>query len=597
MISYYKYTSGTEFTYGSGTPYKGVFNVIGDTAYTGAFYTSTSQKLEPVNNALSKCFLKQIDFNYSATENVESTLSKIDIYPRSILTPELLNNTIDVLNSNNAKLFATSVTINDSYFNQESRDYADISFSTRLTALNTAPVSIKNINISSSIPLVLGVGINDGGLAISDTSQRSSFVLSENLSSFNYYNNFGLIKGQANSSSPHRFFPGIKVPSADIDHRFMHYNKYTGKLYHTASNSRYFIFDIDYTNGLPELSLNDVLNITNLSPYVSRFTVSYGRSFRCSVSIDSGIRYLEIYALNSTLKLGAFLSSTLGFDSNTIDCVYQRFEDDILLVTGAVNGESAIKVYDIEELLNGNISPVSEHILGTSLPTYIEFTDFDSDLAIFKYHGNVNYLDLEKVEIRSLKSPRSILAQYRSLDDANNFSGNLVDDKISGTEFSDININQNNVILIARSSVVDAYIVDIKYITTDIITTITILKDAIVYDTYAPYKYIVPITSLGNQFVDSDTLDVNSIGLAINTRLQQVISDILLLYNNFSGRYNFSNNQTSTNILANTLERINVNDLLIHMNESINTGTLNRVLVSLLDIQFALAREIDKRDV
>lgn len=597
MIAYYKYTGGSEFTYEDGTPYVGIINVTSGDVYTGPYYTVSSKKLVSTDNILAKCIVNELNFNYTTLSKVADTLEKIDIYPRSILTPDLIADTIDTLSTNNAKLFASSVRVNKNFFNQNLRDSSDTVYSTRLTSYDGSFVSIKNVDINPTLTFnaiipqspLSGSNLQDIVNAITaNTSSRNSFVISENLSSFNYYKGFGLVKGQANSSKPHTFYNSFaEIPFETFDHNFVYYNKYTNKVYQTSRNSALTILNVDYTNGLPSLIVNDVLNITNVNRPLSRYTAAYGRSFRSVIATSGGLHSIEIYALNSTQQLSVSYAEDYGFDSNGIDGVYQRFEDDIIVITGSVRGQSAVKVYDLEELLSGDGTSVAEHVFDDVLPTFIEFADFDSDLMFFKYYNDV--FGLEKVEVRSITSPSNILAVYTY----DSFKYNNFNDAISDSE-SSLNPIDEIAVILAPLSVPD-YIIDIRHITTDKIITISVLQDSITYDNYNPYEYIVtPSLRALPKKVDS-SLEVSSIGLSINTKLQQIIEDILLLYYNFSGRYNFSGGEEAVTVLSNTLKEVNLQDLVIHMNESVNTGTLNRVMTALLDIQFTLAREIDKR--
>ncbi len=588
MISYFKYTDGSDFTLNESS-YSGLINVIDSTVYTGSVFNSNSQELSSTNTFLAKCFEENLNFNFSSSTSLKDQIQRVSIYPRTILTLDTLKETLDVLSKNNAIIFAAGVRFDNKFLNPLYRSAASQSFTnciTSFTDTNLRPIKLP----LSKLPVGFSEQSNIDGFSgvFAPTSRKSSILLTDGLSGFKYFNSVnldsGMVTGLSNSISALMFGTGYTV-DAEFTHDYLHYNRHTGLLYQT-NDQDFSIFSIDYSAPIPHVFLQDKINISALNNYTSVYNVTYGRNFRCSL-VETGTDIaIEFYRLNDTELITIQSRTALGF--KTITNICQRFEDDLLVVVGTDSNDlPTFATFDIEEIANGNIVPLSYFLDTTPInATFAECTDFDSDIIVFKKYSALDFL--EAVEYRSISAPSTPLAQYTPTFDI----GLRVNDIVSTMS---VDLSADNTVVGTFYNNYDSYFIDLCHSTSNVINTAIVTDSSFTVDTKTTYTYLLPKDLKQNYTDELDLTRNSSIGLTLNGALHKIIQDTLLVYYNFCQQIKFDRDNSPflpTYTIATFLQSFNLDNLLLYSNESVNIGTINRLINSIIDIQTAIASEL-----
>jgi hypothetical protein len=588
VISYFKYTDGSDFTLNESS-YSGLINVIDSTVYTGSVFNSNSQELSSTNTFLAKCFEENLNFNFSSSTSLKDQIQRVSIYPRTILTLDTLKETLDVLSKNNAIIFAAGVRFDNKFLNPLYRSAASQSFTnciTSFTDTNLRPIKLP----LSKLPVGFSEQSNIDGFSgvFAPTSRKSSILLTDGLSGFKYFNSVnldsGMVTGLSNSISALMFGTGYTV-DAEFTHDYLHYNRHTGLLYQT-NDQDFSIFSIDYSAPIPHVFLQDKINISALNNYTSVYNVTYGRNFRCSL-VETGTDIaIEFYRLNDTELITIQSRTALGF--KTITNICQRFEDDLLVVVGTDSNDlPTFATFDIEEIANGNIVPLSYFLDTTPInATFAECTDFDSDIIVFKKYSALDFL--EAVEYRSISAPSTPLAQYTPTFDI----GLRVNDIVSTMS---VDLSADNTVVGTFYNNYDSYFIDLCHSTSNVINTAIVTDSSFTVDTKTTYTYLLPKDLKQNYTDELDLTRNSSIGLTLNGALHKIIQDTLLVYYNFCQQIKFDRDNSPflpTYTIATFLQSFNLDNLLLYSNESVNIGTINRLINSIIDIQTAIASEL-----
>ncbi len=347
MISYFKYTDGSDFTL-NGSSYSGLINVIDSTVYTGSVFNSNSRELSSTNTFLAKCFEENLNFNFSSSTSLKDQIQQVSIYPRTILTLDTLKETLNVLSKNNAIIFAAGVRFDNKFLNPLYRSLSAQAYVNAVTSLKESILKPVKLPLYK-YPVIYAeqrriVGFND---VFTGTPKKSSLLLIDQLSGFKYFNSRarsvgGVAEGLVNSEKPLTFGAGFDI-TLDFTHTYLHYNRYTNLLYQTNA-ADFCVYDVSYSSPTPRVFLQDIIKTSNFDSNITGFKVSYGRHFRCGVSDRDNT--LEIYNISDSKMVSRIQFQKLNFTSVAHIC--QRFEDDLLiLVVEKGAGRNIFASYDI----------------------------------------------------------------------------------------------------------------------------------------------------------------------------------------------------------------------------------------------------------
>lgn len=580
MISYFKYTDGNAFTL-DGQDYRGMINVVNNTAFTGSVRDSTSKILSSKQTFYSGFFLNSQNYIDPPTTSISAEISAVNVYPRSILTVNTLSEILNTLNTNNIKIFKAGMRYNPVYFNLSYRDQSTLPATYCLSSKSSSPTTqrlpLHNLNLSE---------IGNTELDTLLTNQQNSGSLFVALSnSFKYYNNKIVASGTVNELSSINISPGLN--SADFTNNFLSYDRYSDLVYQT-NGITYTIYTYDFYSPNNTMFLVDKIDLTAQSTTTDLNNSVYGRNYRSIIALDQGILNIEIYSLKDSLLQKTITSKMLNLDS--IARIAQRFEDDILVVLGIRGNELILQSYDIVEILLGNITSTEVSLLTfdllspESIPNSIELSNFDSDIIFFKYTNGDN---LTSLQLRSLSTSRSPLVVY-SIDNLSitNIQINSIFEQVTK------NVELCNDIVMGSN---DLSVLDIKFYPTEYLNNIVVSTDFIRTDNYPIIESIVPV-SLRQNYSEYTTGD-NSIGLAINSLLKSIIQDTVSLYYYFTEKYSSRifldvNGYAFGVNLPTSIKDLIIDDLYVYGNESMNVSVLNRVLKKIYNVQYYLANTI-----
>lgn len=580
MISYFKFTDGDDFTL-NGNPYRGVINVIDTDVYTNAIYTSDSRKLSSTGTFVSKCYEQKLNFNFSSGTLLKEQIQQITIQPRAILTVDLLRETLEILARNNARIYASGVRFDNKFLNPLYRSLSAQVYVNTVTSLQTPvlkPVKLPLYRLPLSYAVERSIlGFNN---VLSDTSTKSSLLLTDGLSGFKYFNNEGVIQGFTNSVSALTFGDGYGV-DLNFSHKYLHFNRYTNLLYQTNIHD-FCVYDITYTSPTPRVFLQDIIGTSNATETISGFNVSYGRHFRCNNNIND--RSMEIYRISDYKQVARIPYSLLNFTS--VNCICQRFEDDLLVLVGENGiGQNAFAAFDVEELINFNYKPLSfvtNYLTGIPIvATFAECVDFDSDIIVFKKYNSRGYI--EYVEYRSISSPNYPLAKFDS-----SFENAVRMTDVVNSLYLDLSADYT---IMGYTYDRDPNFIDIQHRTSKTINTVILTEKSITADDKSLYTFLLPKQLKQNYIYELDTIRNSSIGLTLNGAIRKLIHDTLAIYYNYCQKFEFSG-ELPVYTVSILLKELKVDNFLVYNNESINIGTLNRIINAILEIQNTMANEL-----
>lgn len=590
MINYFKFTEGGSFAL-DGVDYRGMLHVIGSVAYTGTIHTPQSRPLSSKNTFSSNIIQNKLNYALpgSFTEGLPFHLSAAKVYPRDILNINLLNKLLNILNQNNLLLYSASAKYDTNYFNILYRVNNNIPFVYSLSSLGVPTV---NKLTKSYLPLSFSTAkdIYRDKLLRAPNPQGSLFIC-EALSSYTYYNNDAAISGVINSISGVTFSRGIS--SSLFTHKFNFFNPYEELIYQTNSDN-FSIFSIDKYTGVDNVSIIDRLPISDLNVSISPSTVTYGKNYRTALIRDvRNIIRLEIYPIRDTLKLKTTNIQEMGLDQ--VLAITQRFEDDLLVILGTRGSQVILLQYDIEELLN-NDQKNKEHVLAdvdfVSVVTRVDskrrafsrvisdfdfsitLSNFDSDIIFIKTHNTDGSID--NCQMRSLTHPKLSFTNFNASNIVNLEKKDII---------NKININIQDYDGILFDTV--RKILDIKFAPYGSNVNSIVVSDSYIMTDNAPtLKYLIPPTTSINY--DAPYISDSSIGLLLNDILKSILKDVLLIYRYF--------NQTPRRDinLPTLLPEIDIDNLQIYGNESINIATLNRTLDRIFEFQLLVANSISQ---
>lgn len=567
MISYFKYVENGAFTANT-KPYTGMVNVVGDNVYSGSKLTSNSVLLSATNTFLPQVIKNRIDFGPSYNEKIQ--ISKANILQRDILNLNTIRNITDKLNTNNLRIFANQITYNPNIFNTLTKTQNQLTFTYCVTSVNDNFTGKK-------IPLFRSSASDTDFYKVRSSSVSDNTLFFSGVSgSYFYYCNGYVLKGNLRTADTPTIIKGLDAST--FDHKFIKFNPYTNTLYQTTQENC-VIYNFNYGNGDSILTLNDKFDITPTRTLTDRRNSSYGANYRTALVEEQGVLVLEISYVDSQNPIITYSAQDLGFD--TVIRVVQRFEDDILVVVGTVEGNVVANVYDISEIIKEVIPLHSNELLGCNLTDTYELAVFDSNILLvrrYKDDGTLNY-----IEFRSITNSKYPIVRL-SVDSQ---LGMLRVNQIINEQYTPI--NTTNIVLLptdAMSNNNNVY--DIQFSVGDTLNAIIVFSDSYtVVDNSIFFQLVYPY--IEKKYIDIDIND-NSIGINLNNTLKNIIFDTVKLYLNCTKKYNFRGDGTISGYSPiQIINNIMTDNLYWYENEYINVGVINRIINTMYDMQEKLA--------
>lgn len=576
MISYFKYTDGESFTL-NGTDYRGMINIRNNSAYTGTTFTSDSKLLTSKGTFYGECLLNKINFNFNASTILVDEIKKEGVYPRSILTEELLIRCLNTLHLNNLKLYAAGITINPQYLNLLNKSSNTLPLTYCLTSTQGSFEGYK----LPTFRLPAENAVNFTGMSLLNRYSNSIFLTDKKTKRFEYFKSFRSFKGTLNASSGATLQRGLYNPSDSFTHANIYYDKYKNLVYEVNENV-FSIYNFDWTSSARSVSLKDRMRLSFLNTPLSPSTNAFGRTYRCVIAYNNGSYVLEIYKVGSVELIKTFTTSY--FNLLRFNQVCMRFEDDIAVITGKnERQQDVIKVFDIVELLQMDKIMIDATMEAVEEYDVFELSEFDSDIIISKNTTSDSAGYINSVTFRSLTSPKAPLVKFKITPNTLEFFN-----KPDNLNILTLPIETDPTPLgIRRANSNKRLLKDIKFSVTDSINTICSYSDS--FDMYMDNIYdLIPDKNLPIKFKQEGSSG-SSVGLLLNNMLAGIVEETLALYYSYSSKRSFEEGSiTSINTRTLLVDPV-VDDLIVYGNEYINAGVMNRVVEKIFNLQNKIA--------
>ena len=595
MIDYFKYTTGNAFTL-SGDNYTGLFNITDGIAYTGKTFTSSSKVLSSSDTFLSNCFLRKFEFDRTTTRVDKSIIKRPSVSPRNIIDQNFIDANLQCLNLNNLYLYSLNIVSNPdildfanstadgtSYFlgmSSSSTDLRNNDFS--LAKDNTFPIQIDPFSTVDNIP----------GLEVLDDTVDSTLFVYDDESYF-YFTTTPTNSYTFSGSFVHNGGLTRLVDDPFQGNSKFTYDNNTDVLYSLAGEVL-SLYDNSFINPcrvfklvdqitLPEIPIDDVVEIgNNLLGY--RFISDSG------ISINIRDKYSLTHISNISVMIPQ--EEILAFDIRDSD-------DSILIIT-----QPPIDP-DTEDFFTYNMYHVDSELLGGSdddlvlsnpktINRYKPFYDFNvkEEIRVYFSGSDSNIFTLNdegSITTRFISNPAEV-AGVPSIDnllylkdmyfDDTQERFNLIEKKFNSNLLKSNYFNNINLILTKNSS-------NLFYLLHNI-GRIYLFKDSsLEYKNYIP----LDLPNLYEKIISCES----SLGISINSELQNIIKDTVSIYLNASIipiKELISGIPLLSKFVSYEGMDVNFRDFEFHENEEVNYNTVSRVFNKLYTLQKAVLDSI-----
>ena len=595
MIDYFKYTTGNAFTL-SGDNYTGLFNITDGIAYTGKTFTSSSKLLSSSDTFLSNCFLRKFEFDRTTTRVDKSIIKRPSVSPRNIIDQNFIDANLQCLNLNNLYLYSLNIVSNPdildfanstadgtSYFlgmSSSSTDLRNNDFS--LAKDNTFPIQIDPFSTVDNIP----------GLEVLDDTVDSTLFVYDDESYF-YFTTTPTNSYTFSGSFVHNGGLTRLVDDPFQGNSKFTYDNNTDVLYSLAGEVL-SLYDNSFINPcrvfklvdqitLPEIPIDDVVEIgNNLLGY--RFISDSG------ISINIRDKYSLTHISNISVMIPQ--EEILSFDIRDSD-------DSILIIT-----QPPIDP-DTEDFFTYNMYHVDSELLGGSdddlvlsnpktINRYKPFYDFNvkEEIRVYFSGSDSNIFTLNdegSITTRFISNPAEV-AGVPSIDnllylkdmyfDDTQERFNLIEKKFNSNLLKSNYFNNINLILTKNSS-------NLFYLLHNI-GRIYLFKDSsLEYKNYIP----LDLPNLYEKIISCES----SLGISINSELQNIIKDTVSIYLNASIipiKELISGIPLLSKFVSYEGMDVNFRDFEFHENEEVTYDAVSRVFNAIYDLQVAIINTI-----
>ena len=598
MIDYFKYTTGNAFTL-SGDDYTGLFNIVDGVAYSGKSITASSKVLSSSDTFLSNCFLDKFEFDRTTTPVDKTVIKKPSISPRNIIDQTFIDTNLQLLNLNNLNLYALNIVSNtnildfanstkggNSYFLGASSSSTDLrNDNLSLAKDNSFPIQIDPF---STVDKILGVDVLD------ETIDSTLFVY-DNESYF--------------------YFTTTPTNSYTFSGSFVH-NSGLVRIYDDpfAGNSKFTYdnnTDVLYSLKGNELSLydNSFINPCRVFKLVDKITLPF-TPLDATIEIGSnllgyrsptgatGIPVIQLhdkYSLKfiDTIQPSSTSEVIVAFDIRDTD-------DSILIITDPGTEDSKTGFYyymyhvDVDKI--GKSSENTRYVLPspTKLNRYkpyykyntkteikVYFSGSDSNIFTLNDQGSISTRFISNpAEAAGLPSIDNLLYLEDMYFDDTRERFNLIEKKFNSNLLRSNFFNNINLLVAKNNS-------NLFYLLHNI-GRIYLFKDSSL-----AYKNYIPL-DLPNLY-EKITSCESSLGISINSELQNIIKDTINIYLNAS-IIPIKEIVEGVPVLSKYVSyegmEVNFRNFEFHENEEVTYDAISRVFNVIYELQVAIINTI-----
>ena len=543
MIGYFKYTTGNAFTL-SGDNYTGLFNVVDGVAYTGKSLTSSSKVLSSSNTFLSNAFLRNFEFDRTTTPVDRTVIKRPSISPRNIIDQTFMDTNLQLLNLNNLNLYALNIVSNtdildfsnstkggNSYFLGASSSSTDLrNDNLSLAKDNSFPIQIDPFSTVDKIPDVDVLDETvDSNLFVYDDESYFYFITTLTNSytfSGSFVNGGGLIRLHDDPFAGNSRFTYDNNTDILYSLHDQQQNSPLGSqlnLYDNSFISPCRVFKLVDRITLPFMALDDTIEIgNNLLGY--RRSAEVGGQILIELHDKYSLKYID------TIYPGNENEIIVAFDIRDSD-------DSILVITKPGPGEDNefYYIYHIDVDVLGRSGPDTGYVLNNPeilnryMPSYQYNAKTDTKIYFSGSDSNIFTLNDEgAISTRFISNPAAV-AGVPSIDnllylktmyfDDTRERFNLIEKKFNSNLLRSNFFNNINLLVAKNNSNMFYFLHNIG--------RIYLFKDSSL-----AYKNYIPI-DLPNSYEDITSCE-SSLGISINSELQNIIKDTINIYLNAS---------------------------------------------------------------
>jgi hypothetical protein len=426
------------------------------------------------------------------------------------------------------------------------------------------------------------------------TPSNTFFVTLSTKDEFSYYANGVKFTGSIDTQGT--------TLSSDVDilhgNGVTYFNKAENLLYYVLG-SKFSMYYYDYSAECGELGFIDRIDISLSNRVLDLTNVTFGKNYRCAITENNGEPILEVSGVRDSYQL--FSANVEDLDITTVISTSQRFEDDAYVILYIQNGVVKLRVYDLQRLINSSTATMPRSKVvnaskrsiiydapvegGIGLNHIIEFAPFDSDIIICRLY---RHKKLAEVQFRSISNPRYPIATFNGYARTGNLGVYSPSLDSLATQLDRITSPLNNL------GEGDPFpIFDMQFDVADTIRCLVLYQHSVeIFHVSDVYKSCLPI-NLPKKYQTNTISSGSSIGLVFNNALRYLIYDTLTLYKACRSRFTYDP-YTGSYIGLSPVYLPSLSDLnlYIYENESFNVGVLDRIFVTLQQIQQNIARAI-----
>jgi hypothetical protein len=598
MIGYFKYTTGNAFTL-SGDDYTGLFNIVDGVAYTGKSRTSSSKILSANDTFLANCFLNEFEFDRTTTPVDRSVIKSPAISPRNVIDQTFVDTNLQLLNHNNLHLYALSIISNPdildfgnstqtggSYFLGVSSSSIDLrNNDLSLAKSNDFPVQIDPFNGVDKIPDVDVLDETvDSQLFVYDDESYFYFTTTPTNSytfSGSFVQNGGLVR--------------IHDDPFEGNSKFT-YDNNTDVLYSLGEGNVLSLYDNSFINPcrvfklvdrvtLPFTPLNDTVEIgNNLLGY--RTQSAEQENVQIQIHDKNSLKFIDRIYTNDPSE------TILAFDIRDSD-------DSILVITdlGDITNYT-YNMYHIDVDMLGKADAgymlINPKIINRYVPEYeynatneiaVYFSGSDSNIFTLNDEGSISTRFISNpAHAAGIPAVDNLLYLKDMYFDTTRERFDKIEKKFNSNLLKSNFFNNINLILAKNSS-------NLFYLLHNI-GRIYLFKDSSLQ-----YKNYIPL-DLPNLY-EKITSCESSLGISLNSELQNIIKDTISIYLNGS-KIPVKEIVKGIPILRKYISYegidLNFRDFEFHENEEVTYDSISRVFNEIYQLQAAIINIITAGD-
>ena len=580
MITYFKYTNGESFTL-NGIDYSGFFNIDGNTAYTGKVKDQFSEILTSKNNFSSEFYLKKLEF-----DNQFDSIQDISPYFTNafdILNKNELDKVFDKINTNNLIVFKSLIISDPQIVDFDENDC-------HFYGLSSTIRDERNDDVMTGKDVVSHIDNFDysNEWEFLEKIKYGDFIVKSD-QSFKYLCSTGNDLITINGSFDNTSLLTYTYQELDIDEEVygINYDEFENKINIIINDV------INSYEGLNYIECGTLILVDSIKIGTSEqapFTWDYDKVFSDTNKLFTTEFFTKSIYNTKFMKYGDNMRTII--DGNTL-YLWNKKSSDLLatvnLLEYNIENVSAIDIRDVDDFViilheKNNVYSIAtfDPYLITNTFINYEISDLvkdDYDISFSTYDSNIFFIrSIKNLETRFISNPRNTASNFKK------FNLKYPPDYIFGktyhkfgntpTKWNTNRINANNFYNILFNEITKG---DKNYTLLHNSGRLYALKQPIKNN-----RYMAIDDSISKNF-ENVTCGDYSFGLFFNKNISNILKDTLTLFTRASNSFNLKKDD----VLLNEIKAIDydLKNLTINGNESINTTTMQRIFISISEIQ------------